>query len=229
MDSEKKFKLDELPDEGSKPQSKPRPKPAAPRPNPLKGLDAGSKSRLMEQKWVFDRVEWLYGWVGYVSVVLALQFLNLRRLMEEEYADRSARVQKDDLFGQMLDVRFEGLEFLAGNVWVLVLLTPAFFRFTRTSESYFQANYEGLSTLKSIALKPREMPIRVFIKWPEIIKVERGTSNRRPVLVLHSPEGRAGELIWDLPMQKKKALRLLLNGLLPDTHPLRAFIEKDLV
>jgi len=47
-------------------------------------------------------------------------------------------------------------------------------------------------------------------------------------LVLNRPESKIGILIWDLNDAEKASVAKILKGLVPSSHPLRQFIEKDI-
>ncbi|WPU63982.1 hypothetical protein [Peredibacter starrii] len=78
-DDEKKFKISELPDEGSSSSPKPPKKTVLrkdpdPRVEKLQLLSEREKVAVMTQTWFFDRPNWSFGWVIYVLILAGLQF-----------------------------------------------------------------------------------------------------------------------------------------------------------
>jgi hypothetical protein len=93
---------------------------------------------------------------------------------------------------------------------------------------FFEVNFDGINTVKKINLGENELPHRLLLKWNDIAGVTPGKVKDRPILILNSVKGPVGELIWDLNDDNKKALKLLMRGLIPPTHALSQFLEKEL-
>lgn len=233
-DEEKKFKISELPDEGSSSSPKnPKKtfvkKEAEPRLEKLQLLSEREKVAVMTQTWHFDRPEWKFTWVIYVLILVAAQVSTPYQayLNEIELLNKLTM----DLGGDVVRAFTTYLEFLVRNPLILALLTPLFFKFTSVSDYHFEITFDGIKTVKRIVpTGSKELVSRTFIKWSEISGVEKGMSGNREVLRLHSLDGKAAEIIWDIGLDKQKAIKLLLNGLINNKHPLRVFLdnEKDL-
>ncbi|WP_408096996.1 hypothetical protein ACJVC5_18325 [Peredibacter sp. HCB2-198] len=230
-DLDKKFKISELPDEGSSSSPKPPKKTVLkkdpdPRVERLQLLSEREKVEVMTQTWVFDKRVRSFGWVPFVLVLIGLQ-------VSTPYKAYLAEIQLLDentmgLFGGVLREFTQYLEFLVRNPVILALLTPLFFKFTRVSDYYFEVTFDGLKTVKKVLEHgSKELVTRVYVKWKDITGVEKRTVNNREVLVILTPDGATGELIWDIELGKKKAIKQLLNGLINNKHPLRVFLENE--
>jgi hypothetical protein len=231
MDPEKKFKLDELPDEKSgssvsKPQApKKIPKVSDPRLETLKSMTDSDRVDEMKRRWIFDLPVRMWSWVGYVVILLALeksgfyaQYLNDIDLLNKSTMD---------LGGAMFDSLLLNLDYIIKHPFFLVVLTPLLFKFKKPSDFVFEVNFDGINTVKRINLGEHELPNRVQIKWNEIIDVTKGKVLERPILILIAPNGPVGELIWDISDENKRAFKLLLKGLVPKTHAFSQFLEKE--
>lgn len=233
-DFDKKFKISELPDEGSSsspgtPKKKFVKEEAEPRLEKLQLLSEREKVTVMTQSWHFDKPGWNFTWVIYVLILAAAQvstpyqaYLNEIELLNN---------QTMDIGGDVVRAFTTYLEFLVRNPLILALLTPLFFKFTSVSDYHFEITFDGIKTVRKVVPNgSKELVTRTFIKWNEISLVEHGKSGDREVLQLHSLDGKAAEIIWDIGTDKKKAIKLLLNGLINNKHPLRVFLdnEKDL-
>lgn len=230
-DDEKKLKISELPDEGSSsspktPKQKVLRKDADPRVEKLQLLSEREKVSVMSQTWYFDKSEWSFGWVPYVLILVGLQVTTPYEayLAELQLLDDNTM----DLFGGVLREFTVYLEFLIRNPIILVVLTPLFFKFTRVSDYHFEVTFDGLKTARKVLEHgSKELVTRVFIKWKDITGVEKRKVNNREVLVILTPDGDSGTLIWDIDLDKKKAIKQLLNGLINNKHPLRVFLENE--
>ncbi len=233
MSSDKKFKLDELSDEGSSiepPKDNPPPKKstpskkeADPRIARMKKLDDEKKVEEMVQRWHFDKKVNNYGWLIYVMLIVALQYIN----PYEQYLLETEMLAQNSMgFGEVFNLGVY-VEELVRRPIVFVFLTPFFFKFSSPSVYFFDLSFDGISTVRSVEIDAEVKPSRVFLKWDTIVEVQKKSKGSREVLQLLSPEGRIGELIWDITDEKKRAVKLLLKGLIKDKHPLRQFLEKD--
>lgn len=233
-DSEKKISLDELPDEGSSSflatpaKTPPRKKkaPADPRITKLRSLETdASKVALMEQYWHFDKKDWLWGWVIYIILLLTVERLDYyQQLMADVAKLDEVTMGFGSAFTDTLIFFFEAT---IKHPSVFIILTPIFFKFKTKSENFFDITFDGISTVKKVITKDsKELTMRVFIKWHDIAKVEKTKAAERDILRLYSPEGRIGEIIWDIEESKKHAVKQLLSGLVSPKHPLREFFSK---
>ena len=230
-EDEKKFKLDELPDEGSKsslkiPKKKIDKPGADPRLEKLKFLSERQKTQVMTQTWKFDKSVLKYGWTIYIVVLGYLQYIR----PYEQYL-REIKSMNDytmELGGDTVQAFTVVLEFLIKNPILLSLLTPLFFKFTRASDYFFEITFDGVKTVKEVLpVGSKELVSRTFIKWKDITGVEKALVGNREVLRIFSPDGKAAEVIWDIDTNKKKAIKLILNGLINNQHPLRMFLENE--
>lgn len=234
-DDEKKFSLDELPDEGSiqipKPIArKPRTKNEAdPRLNTLKEAAPSQKVEVMLQKWYFDERVRNYNWVVYVAILGILEFTPVYQqyMAELDLLNRSAF----DVGGDILRDYTIYIEGIIRHPAVLIILTPLFFSFSKASEFAFEVTFDGIQTVRRfIPLGSKELVTRVLIKWKEIEKVVKTKKDGKEILQLHSLDGHIADLIWYIEIDKKRAIKLLLQGMVSSKHPLRIFLdnEKDL-
>jgi hypothetical protein len=226
MDNEKKFKLDELPDQGSSSEFRPTPKIAKPLVEPrvenLKGLDQPQRLEALSLRWHFDRPKKLWGWLIVLSFLL---YIEKSGVLAENLHKRGP----DELINSILDAIYLTLHFdyLARHPFALALLIPVFFKFQKRSEFHFDITFDGLETVRSIAPRPREGVVRVKVKWAEIIAVRKEIKNNREILVISDAIGDIAELIWDIEDIKKRVIKQVLKGLVSTKNPFRLFIEKD--
>ncbi|WPU63981.1 hypothetical protein [Peredibacter starrii] len=114
------------------------------------------------------------------------------------------------------------------NPIILTLLTPLFFKFTKVSDYYFEVTFDGIKTVRKVLEHgSKELVTRVFVKWKDITGIEKKMVNNREVLIILTPDGATGTLIWDIDLGKKKAIKQLLNGLINNKHPLRVFLDNE--
>jgi hypothetical protein len=176
-----------------------------------------TRIQIMEQKWHFDKKEFLFGWLIYVCCVAFLQYL----VRSPEI------VQEVNHF--LKETGGEGSMVI--NIILspgrLILLTPFIFSLREDSAAYLDVSFDGLSTLVQIHPKVGELQ-RIFVKWQDISKVQKTKSGGRDILQLSSVEGPLAQVIWDLTLHEKKGIHHLLKGLVTSGHPLRQFLEKDL-
>ncbi len=221
---EKKVTLDELPDEGSSSSPEvtitPRPKSKTipdPRKEILKPLDDKTRIQVMEQKWHFDKKEFLIGWLIYICCIGALQILarspeiiqEVNRFLRETAGEGSTIIN------------------ILLSPGLLVLLTPFLFNLRRDSLVFLDVTFDGLSTVFEINPNVGEHQ-RIFVKWTDIAKVQKTKSGGRDILQLTSANGPLAQVIWDLSVNEKKGILHLIKGLVASGHPLRQFLEKDL-
>lgn len=230
-DKEKKFSLDELPDAGSEPAPKeaPKKKPAKeavePRVERLQNLHHHQKVEMMVQKWAFDEPIRNYFWVWYIMFLVVLEFTPFYRTYMTEVQSMG---KTSATMGQLWVENAGIIEILARHPIILLLLLPLVYRGAKASEYVFTVSFDGIDTVKKV-LPPdsKELVSRVFIKWKEIERVEKGRVGEQEVLRLYSPEGQIADLIWYIDASKKKAILLLLKGMIIPKHPLRVFLENE--
>lgn len=224
---EKKFKLDELPDNtGSEPDkiNHPTPKkaPLEPRLQSFKTLGNTEKAAALSQSWFFDKQIKRWGWLIALLVLLALEKSGHMDQFDVKRKEYQAAGDKASEF--VLDVF--NLEFLLAHPLYLAILIPLFFKFHGNSKYFFEITFQGINAVKSIAEK-NDGPQRVSLKWDEIVSVEKIIVEDRPVLQIHGAKGPSAQLIWDIEIIKKKVIKQILAGLIAKTHPFRIFIEKE--
>lgn len=232
MSDDKKFSLDELPDEGSKPEpqvvprkllKKDKPEPRIER---LKTLDDRSKIEMMVQSWSFDKREPNHGWICFVVVLGIVEFTPFY----QTYLSEIDAMNKNffDVGGDMVRNMTSVLEAFIRHPIILVLLTPIFFKFSHASDYNFRISFDGIDTVKRLLpVGSTDLVTRTFIKWKEITKVEKGKIGDKEILRLHSTDGHIADLIWYIDLDKKRAIKLLLNGMILPKHPMREFLEKE--
>jgi hypothetical protein len=231
MDPEKKFKLDELPDEKSgssvlKPQTpKKVPKINDPRIENLKPMNDQDRVDEMKRRWIFDRPVRLWGWLFFVGGLFILEQTRVHEKYLAEISSLNASTM--DMGGTMIDSLLLNLDYFIKHPFFLAALTPLLFKFKKPSDFIFEVNFDGINTVKRINLGEHELPSRVQVKWNEIVGIQQTQIKHRPALVLMAPSGPVAELIWDISDENKRALKLLLKGLIPPTHALSQFLEKE--
>lgn len=232
-DNEKKFSLDELPDEGSVPVPKPPQKKIRtkeeldPRLKSLKDVTTPQKVEVMLQRWYFDEPVRNYNWVFYVAFLGILEFLPGYQMYLNELD-----LMNHNFFnvgGNMVRGFTIYLEGIIRHPAILILLTPLFFRFSRPSEYAFELSFDGINTVKKyLPVGSKELISRVLVKWKEIDRVEKKTFGDKEILRLFSIDGHIADIIWYIDTDKKRAIKLLLQGMVISKHPLRVFLEKEL-
>lgn len=231
-DDEKKFSLDELPDEGSIPVPKPPPKrfrksaELDPRLKALSEAAMPQKVEVMLQRWYFDERIRNYNWVFYVSILLVLEFAPVYQqyLEELDLMNRSFF----DVGGDIIRDYTIFLEGIIRHPAVLILLTPLFFNFSKSSDYAFEISFDGINTVrKYIPIGSKEMVSRVLVKWKEIEKIQKAWIDGREILRLHSLDGHIADIIWYIEIDKKRAIKQLLLGLVTSKHPMRVFLENE--
>lgn len=232
MSDDKKFSLDELPDEGSKSEPRPvhrkllKPEKPEPRIERLKSLDDKSKVEMMVQFWAFDKREANHGWICYVLILAIVEFTPFY----QTYLKEIDAMNKNffDVGGDMVR-NFTGvIEAFIRHPIILVLLTPVFFNFSHASDYAFKITFDGIDTVKRfLPVGSKDLIMRSFVKWKEITKIEKGTVGDKEILRLHSTDGHIADLIWYIDVDKKRAIRILLNGMILPKHPMREFLDKE--
>ena len=66
-----------------------------------------------------------------------------------------------------------------------------------------------------------------MVKWKEIERIEKYKVGEKEILKLYSIEGHIADIIWYISTDKKKAVKLLLQGMIASEHPLRVFLENE--
>lgn len=232
-DNEKKFSLDELPDEGSVPVPKPQPKKIRtkeeldPRLKSLKEVTNPQKVEVMLQRWYFDEPVRNYNWVFYVAILGILEFLPGYQMYMSELDLMNHNFF--DVGGNMVRGFTIYLEGIIRHPAILIILTPLFFRFSRPSEYAFELSFDGINTVKKyLPVGSKELISRVLVKWKEIDRVEKKMFGEKEILRLFSIDGHIADIIWYIDTEKKRAIKLLLQGMVISKHPLRVFLEKEL-
>lgn len=228
---DRKFSLDELPDEGSEP------KPKTPKKSPDKPLDervvnlkklTTDKERLemMDQSWIFDAPEYSFAWIPWATVLVAAEYSgyfanvreDLRRAAENPFAIGA------DTFESLLSV---GTFFLKHPI-ILLVLTPLFFSFKKRSECFFEVKFDGIDTLKKyLPVGSKELVSRTFVKWDAIGQVTKVNIDGKEILRLTSADGHIADIIWYIEIEKKRAFKLLLSGMISNKNPLRIFLSNE--
>lgn len=231
-DEEKKFSLDELPDEGSIPVPKPPVRKTRlkdepdPRLKAVKNAAIPQKVEVMLQKWYFDEKIQNYNWVPYVTILGILEFTPVYQqymaeldLMNRAFFDVGGDIIRD------FTVIIEGI---IRHPAILILLTPLFFKFSRPSEYAFEITFDGINTVRHfLPVGSKKIVSRVQVKWKEIEKIVKIRVDGKEILQLHSIDGHIADLIWYIGTDKKRAIKLLLQGMVNAKHPLRVFLENE--
>lgn len=230
MDSdEKKFSLDELPDLGSSLHTPEQPAPPKNPPKVVKSADPRravldkvkpeAQIQILQQSWRFDKKEFLFGWIIYAAFFIMLQVL----AKSPEFVDEWLRFDEFSLG----TVSF--MSSIIMNPIIFIILTPFLFKFQTPSATFFDVTFDGISTVAKIYPAKGEFPTRILLKWAEIANVQKTKARERDILLLTTKDAKAVQVIWDIDADKKRGLHQLTKSLIPATHPLRIFLEKDLV
>jgi hypothetical protein len=229
MPEDKKFTLDELPDEGSEPKNrapqKILKKIADPRIERLKGLDDSSKVSRMGEKWYFDEREKTYNWTLYVLALSILEFSPVYETYLQEI--HSMNDAFFEIGGEVIREATIFFEAFIKHPFILILLTPVFFRFSKASPYQFSIGFDGIDTVRSfLSVDSKDLVSRVLIKWKEINRVEKTLVGNKEILRLFSSDGHIADLIWYISIEKKRAIKMLLSGMIIPQHPMREFLDK---
>ena len=220
---EKKFTMEELPEEGSEPSPGPptpkrKPKtPVDPRLLNMKNFSDAEKREALSQRWHFEKPQMNYGWLIALSALLILE-------KRDYFWEPTVKPSGDGFSTLIMDFLNPGP--LLEHPLYLAILIPLFFKFTRPDAHFFELNFGGISSVKNIEYVGSE-PNRIFVKWGDISSVQKILVRKREVLEIHDAKGPVGQLIWDIDGVKKKVIKQVLRGLVPDKHPMRIFIEKE--
>jgi hypothetical protein len=231
---EKKISLDELPDEGRETARAASPIPAKkvskeedPRLEKLKKLDPVSKVEMMIQKWEFDQPIKSYTWLGYILFLIALQVSPFH----QAYLGELHQMSKTSATMSEIWIENTGIiHLLLKYPLILLILLPFVYRSPKASDYIFRISFDGIDTVRRVLPNgSKEILTRTFIKWNELSRIEKGRVDGKEILRLYSVDGHIGDLIWYIDSTKKKAIALLLKGLIVPKHPLRLFLanEKD--
>ena len=225
-DDEKKFRLDELPDEGSVPEPPPAsriktPKQSVdPRLEKLNQLDAESKVDTMVRKWTFDQPVYHYTWVAFVGVIIVFQVTSLNASYLEIYR---LVLLLGGVFPEVLIVLKPLLKHPVG--WLLLL---PLFKFKEKSEYAFTVTFDGVQTVrKFVPIGKKDIVTQVSLRWSEIGNVKKRQEGNKEILGLYAGGEHIADIIWYISEHKKKALKLLLKEMVPKEHPLRIFLENE--
>ncbi len=231
MDKEKKIKLDELPDMGGETgqEEKPRiiplkPTVSEPRLEKLKGLEDSERLDVLSRSWHFDRPVKHWNGIIIFMILIALQYTKALPTIKQQIAGID---DQSDGFADVF-VPFE-LDFILRNPLILVILLPVFFKFKEESEHWFEVTFSGIKTVQNVFPPPRQVVIRVFIHWDEIVEVKKTSIQGRTILLIKTAEGPIGEIIWDIDDIKKEVIQKVLRGIVNKKHPMMIFLEKDIL
>ncbi len=227
---EKKVKVDELPDEGSEPVLKNQPKvisrPTEPRIEKIKSLTGSERLALMDQSWSFDSQELSFNWFPFVTALVLAEVSGFFKTVKEEILSMKNMQETlgPDVFLPILEI---GAEFIAHPL-IFLFMVPVFFKFRVPSEYRFNVKFDGIDTRKKyLPWGSKEILSSVFVRWDEISEVRKVKINGKEVLQLFSPVGHIADLIWYINKKQKRALKLLLGGIISPSHPLRVFLDKE--
>lgn len=231
-DDEKKFSLDELPDEGSQPVKKAPhkkiiQKPADPRVTNLKNLKSdSSKVEMMVQTWSFDFPEFSFFWMPWAATICIAEWSgyfstvegDLQRAVENPFAIGADVVASFISFGTVI----------LKHPIILLVLIPVFFRFRKQSEYYFEVTFDGVNTVKKYVPRgSKDQVHRTLVKWDSIKDVKKVSIDDKEILRLMSLDGHIADIIWYIDIEKKRALKLLLSGMISQKNPLRVFLDNE--
>lgn len=229
-EDEKKISLDELPDEGSASAQRPRPKKIKvevdPRVVTLKSVDDKTKIKIMEKRWLFDVRKFNFGWILFVMILIGLEAAPLY----EQYLDELDMMNSDFFIDAPDFIRqFTGFfESIIRHPAVLILLTPVIFSFSSPSPYEFEVHFDGITTVKKVIPRGTKAEVTpTVIRWAEIFRIEKKSVDDKSILSLHSVDRHLGDIIWHIDVEKKKAVKVLVNTLVPLSHPLRIFLQNQ--
>jgi hypothetical protein len=232
VSEEKKFKLDELPDEGSNsepqvvaPKKKSQPV-KDPRITKLKDLDDASRIDVMEQSWHFDVPEWSFNWVPVLVALIGTQWSGYFSTVRDDII--RARESTMTIGADVFIAPLEFGAFIFKHPIILAVLLPLFFRLKRASDYLFKVKFEGIETVKRfLPFGSKEQVQRTLVKWQVITEVKKIEINGKEILSLSSLDGHIADIIWYIDIDKKRALKVLLNGMITSKHPMRVFLENE--
>lgn len=231
MDNEKKFKLDELPDEGGHPvqenkaSSPKRPlKDKEPRLEKLKNMTASERVNAMTQRWHFDNPVRKWDWIIPLVILVVLQ---KGSFYSNYLADRMSIEARTDGMSEIFFGVIPLIDPLARYPLIFALLIPLLFKFKVPSDIFFEITFDGINTVRTLTPKKNEVPTRIFIKWGEITEVKKITHNKRDILQLYTVDGPLAQMIWNIEDTKKQVLKQILKGLVSSKNAFRIFIEKE--
>lgn len=232
MSDDKKYSLNELPDEGSEPKDKVtstqkvKKEALEPRIEMLKNLDTNSKVELMVQNWTFDDRIIDYSWMVLALFLGILEFTPFYDSYLQELDLMNTAFF--DVGGDMIRDLTNIIEAFIRHPLTLMLFAPFFFKFSRPSEYAFTISFDGIKTVKHfLPIGSKDLVSPVLVKWKEIVKVDKGFLGKKQILRLYSLDGHIADLIWYIDTDKKRAIKLILNGLILAKHPLREFLETE--
>ncbi len=225
---EKKYSLDELPDQGSEPEVKPTPAPKFEKPEPriqqIKKLSKADQVEALGKRWYFDMPKRQWGWLVFLIVMIALE---QSHILDQNSAGRKAMAENSFGASEIAFIGVDIFDFLLRHPLVFAILIPFIFKFTIPSEYFFEITFGGISTVKEVRVGSIMAPTRVNVPWDEIKNVTKGKVKGREILILHNANGPMAQMIWDIDKIKKKVINQVVKGLVSSKHPFREFIEKD--
>jgi hypothetical protein len=65
------------------------------------------------------------------------------------------------------------------------------------------------------------------LKWDSIGSVTKIKIDGKEILRITSPDGHIADIIWYIENEKKRALKLLLSGMISPKNPLRIFLDSE--
>jgi hypothetical protein len=180
----------------------------------------------MVQSWSFDELVWSFNWVPLAITLGALEWTGFFSGAESGIEE----LKKDPFaIGGMVVVDLLELgAFLLKHPLALVVFFPAFFRLRKPSDYRFDVKFDGIDTVKRfLPYGSKELVSRVLVKWETVTEVKKVLINNKEILSLYSLDGHIADIIWYIDTDKKRALKLLLNGMIVPKHPLRVFLESE--
>lgn len=225
---EKKFTLDELPDQGSEPEIKPTPAPKFEKPEPriqkIKKLSDAERVEELGRRWYFDTPKRKWGWLVFLVILVALE---QSQILENNSAGRRAMAEASFGASEIMFVGVDIFDFLLRHPLVFAILIPFMFKFTIPSEYSFEVTFSGLDTVREVRVGSLLAPTRVRVPWDEIKNVTKGKVASRDILIIHNATGPVAQMIWDIDDTKKKVINQIMKGLVSAKNPFRVFIEKE--
>jgi hypothetical protein len=230
VSDEKKVKLDELPDEGSTPppQKKTNPKKAPPDPrlSEFRKIDDATKIKVMEQTWSFDVPVWSFDWFPWLLILAAIQLSGY--FGQTESLIEGIKTNEEIVGADAILPLLELGSVLLNHPFIFVIFFPLFFNFRKQSEYHFEVKFSGIDTVHEFLPYGSTKNVqRLLVRWDEIHQLKKKIVNGKEIIAIYSKEGHLADLIWYMEIDKKRALKLLLNGMIHPKHPMRDFLEKD--
>lgn len=180
----------------------------------------------MSQTWSFDSKEFSFNWFPFVLAIVAAEVSGYFIGIKEQIL--GLNVNPDTLgAGVILPILEIGSEIIAHPL-IFLFLVPFFFKLRVSSQYKFQVKFEGIETQRRfLPWGSKETLSKIFVQWDAICEVKKVKVNNKEILQLFSPTGHIADLIWYINKTQKRALKLLLSGMISPNHPLRIFLDKE--